>query len=95
MPLPTGRPVLLAVMAGLDESGLVGGDDGLYPVAAAQLRQDVADVGLDGGFAEEELAGDFAVGQAAGDLDEILGLPGGRGRVARAARPGEAAGRIR
>ena len=51
--LSHGRPVLLAVMAGFDDSGFVGGDDGLYPVAAAQLHQDVADVGLDGGFAEE------------------------------------------
>jgi hypothetical protein len=69
--------VLLTVVAGLDESGFVGGDDGLYPVAAAQLHQDVADIGLDGGFAGEELAGDSAVGQAARDLDENLGLPRG------------------
>lgn len=80
-PLPVWRRLVLsAVVAGLDESGFVGGDDGLYPVAAAQLHQDVADVGLDGGFAEEELAGDLAVGQAAGDLGENLGLSGGQAR---------------
>jgi hypothetical protein len=90
-----GRAVLLAVMAGFDDTGFVGGDNGLYPVAAAYLHQDVADIGLDGGFAEEELAGDFAVGQAAGDLDENLGLPGGSGPVVRAACSREAAGRIR
>ena len=67
-----------AAVPGLDESCFVGGNDGLYPVAAAQLHQDVADVGLYGGFAQEEQAGDFAVGQAAGDLDENLGLPGGQ-----------------
>jgi hypothetical protein len=40
----------------------------------------------------EELAGDFAVGQAAGDLDEDLGLPGQVGKCARRALgrpPGE------
>ena len=35
------------------------------------------DVGLDGGFAEEELSGDFPVGRAAGYPDEDLGLPRG------------------
>jgi hypothetical protein len=90
-----GPAVLLAVMAWFDDTGFVGGDNGLYPVAAAYLHQDVADIGLDGGFAEEELAGDFAVGQAAGDLDENLGLPGGSGPVVRAACSREAAGRIR
>jgi hypothetical protein len=45
-----GWAVLLAVIAGLDDSGFVGGDDGLYPVAAAQLHQDVADVSNDRSF---------------------------------------------
>ena len=34
-------------------------------------------IGLDGGFAEEELARDFAVRQAPGNLDEDLGFSGG------------------
>jgi hypothetical protein len=55
------RGAQLAGVAGFDEACFVGGDDGLHPVAAAEFHQDVADVGLDGGFAEEQARGDFAV----------------------------------
>jgi hypothetical protein len=43
-------------------------------ISRAELHQDVADIRLDSGFTEEELAGDFAVGQTAGNVDENLGL---------------------
>ena len=67
----------LMVVAWVYEACFVGGDDGLGAVTAAEFEQDVADVGLDGGFAEEEPSGDLAVGQAPGDVDEDLGLSGG------------------
>jgi hypothetical protein len=41
-PLRSKEPACSAVLARLDESGFVGGDDRLHPVAAAQLHQDVA-----------------------------------------------------
>ena len=37
--------------AGLYEAGFVGEDDGLYPVAEAELGEYAADVSLDRGFA--------------------------------------------
>ena len=64
-------------MAWLDQACFVGSDDGLRAVTAAEFHQDVADIGLDSGFAEEEPFGDLAVGQAPRDLDEDLGLSRG------------------
>ena len=65
------------MVAWLDEASFVGGDHSLDTVTAAELHQDVPDVGLDGGFAEEKPPGDLAVRQAAGYLDEDLRLPRG------------------
>ena len=49
------------------EAGAVGERDGLHAVAQPQLGEDVVDVGLDGGFAEEERGGDLGVGMSVGD----------------------------
>jgi hypothetical protein len=43
------------------ESVLVGVGDGLGPVANAGLGEEVVDVALDGGFADDQLAGDLGV----------------------------------
>src|SRR5436190_5371805 len=51
----------------LEESSLVGEDDGLDAVAELELLEDVRDVRLDGGVADVELLGDLAVRQAGGD----------------------------
>jgi hypothetical protein len=40
----------LSLVAGGDEAGLVGVDDGLDAIAEAELAEQVGDVGLDGGF---------------------------------------------
>ena len=48
------------------ESGVVGEDDGLDAVVEVELGEDVADVGLDGGSAEEEFVGDVGVGCGVG-----------------------------
>lgn len=45
--LPTGRGTGSGVLAGLDESGLVGHGDQLRPVACCELAEDAADMGLD------------------------------------------------
>ena len=60
---PDGGSLRLAG-AGTDQPGLVGHHHRLYPVAAAQLHQDAAHMGLHGGFAEEEVPGDLPVGRA-------------------------------
>src|SRR4051794_27666388 len=56
--------------AGLCESGLVCGDDELNAVAERELVQEAGDVGLDGRGGDDELVGDFTVGQPAGDEAE-------------------------
>ena len=50
-----------------DEPGSVGDDHGLGAVAGAELGQQPGDVGTHGLDAEEELRGDFRVGQALRD----------------------------
>ena len=50
---------------GDDHPGLVGENDGLHPVAQAELGQQVADVGLDGRIAAEQGGGDLRVAAAA------------------------------
>ena len=47
--------------ARLHEPGFVGEDDGLGSVVEVKLGEDAGDVGLDGGVADEELAGDVGV----------------------------------
>jgi hypothetical protein len=44
---------------GDDHPGLLGEEDGLHPVAQAELGQQVADVGLDGRIADEQGGGDL------------------------------------
>jgi len=53
--------------AWLDDPGFVGQDDGLDPVAQAELGEQVADVGFHGRFADDEVGGDLGVGEAAGE----------------------------
>ena len=69
----------------MDEAGFVGEDDGLGAVVEVELGEDACDVGLDGGVADDELAGDVGVGEAARDEPQHLELAwrqlGERGRV--------------
>ena len=53
--------VCCLVAARLDEAGLVGEDDGLGAVVEVELGEDACDVGFDGGFADDEFAGDLGV----------------------------------
>jgi len=50
---------------------LVGVHDSLHPVPQPELIQHPADVCLDCGLGQEELAGDLGVRQARGNLDEV------------------------
>jgi hypothetical protein len=61
----------------LDESGLVGGDDGLDAVSEVELHQDPGDVRLDGRVADEELACDLGVREPAREEPEHLELARG------------------
>jgi hypothetical protein len=66
-------------LAGLscgDDAVLVGEDDGLDAVAEVELRQDAADVALDGRLGHDEPLGDLAVRETAGDENEDLALAG-------------------
>ncbi len=63
----TVRSGLGVVGVGYDESGLVGGHDGLGAVAQAELAQHAADVCLDGFLGDHEPGRDFRIGQALGD----------------------------
>src|SRR5690242_16363582 len=65
-----GRPV--AGLAGADEAGFVGEYDCLGPVGQAEFGQDMRDVGFDGGFCDEQCAGDGGVGLAAADEAQDL-----------------------
>jgi alkanesulfonate monooxygenase SsuD/methylene tetrahydromethanopterin reductase-like flavin-dependent oxidoreductase (luciferase family) len=57
---------LLRDVPGADQTGLIGEDDGLDPVAQLEFGQEPGHVGLDGRLAEDELGGDLGVAQAAG-----------------------------
>ena len=57
---------------GVCEACLVGEDDCLDAVSEVELLEDVGDVRLDGGFADEELFADLCVRQAAGDQTKYL-----------------------
>src|SRR3954463_2900448 len=56
----------------LHEPAAVGEDDGLNAVAQAQLGEDVVDVGLDRGVAEDEALGDLGVAETVGDQRKNL-----------------------
>jgi hypothetical protein len=64
------------------QAGLIGEHHRLDPVAELELGQQVGDVALDGGVADEQLGGDLGIGQAPGDeLEDLLlavGEPGDR-----------------
>ena len=60
--------------SGVDETDLVGVDDGLYPIAQPELGEDAPEVGLYRRLGDEEVFGDLGVGVAAGDLDQDLSL---------------------
>jgi len=51
------------------EAGLVGEDYRLDAAVEVEFGEDAADVGLDGAFLEEELAGDLCVAVALGDQE--------------------------
>ena len=79
-----------------DQAGLVREDDGLDPVAQAQLGEHVADVGLHRRLAHDQLCGDLRVGHALGDQPEHLQLALGQpvqAAGADAVRRGQVAGR--
>jgi hypothetical protein len=73
------------ILAWLDESAFVGEDVGLGAVVHVEFLEHAGDVGLDGGLAEDEVAGDVAVGLAAGeeaeDVELARGEPGERDRL--------------
>src|SRR5690348_9526257 len=60
--LPCTGPPGLSTSA--DEAAFVGGDHGLNAIPGAELREDVADVGLYGLHSEEQLGCDLQVGPA-------------------------------
>jgi hypothetical protein len=47
--------------AGVDEAVFVGPDDGLDSVSESEFCEEVVDVAFDGGFADDEAAGDLVV----------------------------------
>jgi hypothetical protein len=53
---------LLGSLAGGNEAGLVGDHDQLCSVAGVQFDHGSVDVGFGGGRADDQPAGDFAVG---------------------------------
>jgi hypothetical protein len=57
------------------ESGLVGDNDGLDPVAERELHQDPADMSLDGALLDHQLGGYLSVGQPARDEPQHIKLP--------------------
>jgi hypothetical protein len=59
--LPASRRSAASVITRLDQAGLVGEDDGLGPVAKAELGKQVGEVGLHRRFTEEQRAGDLLV----------------------------------
>src|SRR5262245_47296674 len=59
---------------GIGDAGLVGDHDQLDPVAAVQLGQEPAHVGLDRGHAQVQARGDLGVGHPGGDQREHLVL---------------------
>jgi hydrogenase maturation protein HypF len=59
---------------GVEEPGLVGEHDRLHAVAEAELGEDVRDVRLHGRLADEELAADLVVREAARDQAEDVEL---------------------
>src|SRR3954454_24505273 len=82
-------------LSGPNEAGLVRGDDGLHAVAQVKFGQDMPEVGLHRGLAEEQLGGDLGVGEATADqsedVDLALGQRGERWREAPGWRPGDEA----
>ena len=72
--------------AGGDEAGFVGDDDELGSVSGVEFHHGPVDVGLGGGWADDQAFSDVVVGQAGGDEGEDLSLAGGeigeRGRCA-------------
>ena len=57
-------------VAGSDDAGFVGEDDGLYPVAEVEFGEDAGDVAFHGGVAEVEVGCDLGIGEAAGEEPE-------------------------
>src|SRR5437773_7504972 len=87
-----GGPVLIATW--LCEARFVGEDDGLCSVVQVELGVDASDVGLDGRVADDELARDVGVREAAGDEPEDLELARRQFRKRRRIRSGRRAARV-
>jgi hypothetical protein len=64
---PASHKSAASVVTRLDQAGLVSEDDGLGPVAEAELGEQVSEVRLHRRFTEEQRAGDLLVGSAPGD----------------------------
>jgi len=80
------------VIARSDEPTLVGEGHERGAVAAAELAQDVADVGLRGERADHQAAGDLGVAEAAGDQLSDLALAVSQLGQCRRRLPGVSAG---
>src|SRR4051794_36414505 len=88
-----GPPVLSSSrLVGVEESGLVGENDGLGTVAQVEFLEQAGDVGLHGGAADEGLVPDLGVGEAAGDQAEHVPPPRRGGGAPPPRRPAAAPG---
>src|SRR5271163_1110778 len=66
--------LLEELLTGADQAALVGEDDGLSAVAQRELHQHAADVRLDRLLGDYQVGRDLAVGHAAGEEAQHLGL---------------------
>jgi hypothetical protein len=71
------RSVPDVVGTGLDEPTLVGENHDLGPVPETKFGEDVGDVRLDGGGADEQIFGDLGIALAPSHCHDDLTLPVG------------------
>ena len=67
--------IVIGLISRSHQSGLIGDNHQLGPVASVKLRHDTANVGLSGRRADEQASRDLSVGQPASDQGEDLTLP--------------------
>src|SRR5688500_8992772 len=68
-----GSAVPFVLLKAIGDQAMLAGIDGeLDPSAEAQLLEDLADVPLGGGRADDQRVGNLAIGEAAGDQDGNL-----------------------
>jgi hypothetical protein len=77
-PLLASRVHQLITGPGLDEPGLIGGNHRLRFLSDTEFRHHVGKVCFHGSFADEQLPGDFGVGQTLGQKDEDFPLARGQ-----------------